>query len=322
MNSPAADFIRTLLKETLQISGRLFRIMIPVLIAVKILQEMGGIVLFGNLLSPVMRVVGLPGSMGLVWATTILSNIYAGMMVFASLAPGHSLTVAQVTVLVSMMLVAHSLPIELQIAQKAGVRLRFMAVLRIGGGFLFGMALFRIYQWGDWLQEPHQTIWSPPLKDPSLMAWGLGQLRDLAFILVVIMCLLLIMKILARIGITGILIRILNPVLKVLGIGPSASTITIIGMTLGLAYGGGLIIQEAVSGRIGKRDVLFSLTLMGLSHSLIEDTALAAILGGDLSGILWGRVVFALIVVFFLVRLISRLPTPTLERFFVRPPAP
>ena len=132
MKPALLEFFRQLLAETVQISLTLFRIMIPIIIAVKILQEFGAIAAVGKVLSPVMRIVGLPGSMGLVWATAILSNIYTGIIVFVSVSANESLTVAQTTVLATMMLVAHNLPIELRIAQKAGARLRFMGLLRMG----------------------------------------------------------------------------------------------------------------------------------------------------------------------------------------------
>jgi len=167
-----------------------------------------------------MRVVGLPGSMGLVWATTILTNLYAGVIVYSSLAAAESITVAQITVLGLMMLVAHNLPIELRITQKAGVRLRFMIDLRFGCAFLFGWILFRIYQWGGWLQGAHEAIWIPPLKDSSLPAWAFGQVRDLVFIFSSSWPCCCSSKILERIGITQIMVRILNPILRLLGIGP------------------------------------------------------------------------------------------------------
>jgi hypothetical protein len=316
------EFTKKLFMEAFEISGSLFRIMVPLIVVVKILQEIGGVAFLGNLLAPVMEIVGLPGSMGLVWATAIVVNIYAGVIVFISLTAGIPLTVAQTTVLALMMLVAHNLPIELRITQKAGVRLRFMLLLRMCSAFLFGWVLFRIYQWGGWLQGLNAAKWIPRVEESSLATWAISQARELVLIFFIILALVLLMKILARIGITGIMIRFLNPILKLLGIGPSASTITIIGMTLGLAYGGGLIIKEAVSGRLDRRDVLFSLTLMALSHSLIEDTLIMTILGADFSGIVWGRILLSLLAVFFLVKLISRLPEPVLNRFIVRAPKP
>ncbi len=136
----------------------------------------------------------------------------------------------------------------------------------------------------------------------------------------IIMGLLLVLRILERIGITAIMTRLLAPVLRLLGIGSSACTLTIVGMTMGIAYGGGLIIRESVSGRVDRRDVLFSLALMGLCHSLFEDTLAVAVTGADFSGILAARMVFSLIVVYLLVKLISRLSEKTINLFFLRPP--
>ncbi len=321
MGSAPVEFTRKLFAEAFQISWFLFRIMIPIVIIVKVAQEFGLVATLGGALSPAMHVVGLPGTMGLVWATTMLTNLYGGVIIFSSLGLGHTVTVAQTTVLAVMMLVAHNLPIELRIAQKAGVRLRYMAVLRVAGAFLFGWLLFRVYRWGGWLQAPNRADWLPPAKDPSIPVWALDRVRELVMIFVIILSLLLLMKILTRLRITELMVRVLSPVLRLLGIGPSACTITIVGMTLGIAYGGGMIVQEAVSGRASRRDVLFSLSLMGLCHSVIEDTLVMALIGSHVSGILWARLVFSLTVVFFLVKLISRISEANLERVFVRPPS-
>ncbi|MCE5335384.1 MAG: hypothetical protein LLG06_12445, partial [Desulfobacteraceae bacterium] len=61
MRSTHVEFLRNTLSDTIKICNPLFRIMIPVIIAVKVLQEAGGISVLGNLLSPVMQLVGLPG---------------------------------------------------------------------------------------------------------------------------------------------------------------------------------------------------------------------------------------------------------------------
>ena len=58
---------------------------------------------------------------------------------------------------------------------------------------------------------------------------------------------------------------------------------------------------------------------MGLSHGLIEDTMLMMLLGGHLTGILWGRLLFSLVVVYLIVKIVSRLPEPALDRYLFRP---
>ncbi|OPX22238.1 MAG: hypothetical protein B1H04_05335 [Planctomycetales bacterium 4484_123] len=97
-----------------------------------------------------MALVGLPGEMGLVWATALATNIYGAMVVFAPVAPGLALTVGQVTVLGTMILVAHGLPVELRIAQKAGPRLPFMLLLRVGGALLLGWLLYLLWSRTGW----------------------------------------------------------------------------------------------------------------------------------------------------------------------------
>ncbi len=317
MNRLAAG-ARGLLQEALKTSWTLFRIMVPVLILVRLLQQAGAVEWLGDLLGPAMRLVGLPGSMGLVWATAMLVNLYAAIVVFASLAPEAPLTVAQVTVLASMMMVAHGLLVELRIAQKAGPRLRVMAVLRLAGAFALGWSLNQIYTRGGFLQATNTPIFPAMPRDLSWPAWVLGQATNLCLIFLIILSLLFLMKVLKRVGITALLTRLLGPVLRMLGMSKDAAPITIGGMTLGLTFGGGLIIREAQSGRLSRRDVFFSLALMSLCHSLIEDTILMTALGAHPSGILLGRITFSLVVVFLLVKLLGAVSEDLFDRFFVR----
>jgi len=312
--------VASVVRQAVRISGELFKVMVPLVIAVKILKELGGVAYLGSALGPVMRCVGLPGQMGLVWATTLVVNIYGGIAVFLNLVQDHALSVAQITVLGTMMLVAHTLPVELRISQKAGVRLRFLLALRVGGAFLLGFCLDRIYRAGGWLQEPGVIAWKAKARDPSLAAWAWSQIVNLSMIFGIILVLLVLLKVLERLRINALLTRLLRPLLVLLGIGREAATITIVGMTLGLSYGGGLIIAEAKSGRLGKRDVVASLALMNLAHSLIEDTLLLLALGAALSGILWGRLIFSLLCVMLLARLTRALPDAALQRWFARPP--
>jgi len=307
-----------LLRQAAKTSYDLFKITVPVSIVIRVLMVLGVVDYLGAALGPVMRLVGLPGSMGLVWATAIVANIYGGMVAFAAIAPGADLTVAQATVLCTMMLVAHGLLTELRIAQKSGPRLRAMAVLRLAGAVAIGWLLNRAYTLGGFLQGPNALAWNPRPPDDSWAAWAVSQIKTLAVIFVIILVLLLALRLLDRVGVTGLLVRLLGPVLRVLGISKAAAPVTIIGMTMGMTYGGGLIIQEAKSGRLAKRDIFFSLALMGLCHSLIEDTLLMVALGAHTSGVLWARMAFALAVVFLLVRVLGRVPDRVFDRFLSR----
>ena len=310
--------IKDIARDAVQTTVTLLKIMIPVSVAVKIFQETGMIEAVGSALAPVMELVGLPGGYGLVWATAMITNIYGGMVVFFSLVTESPLTVAQVTVLGAMILVAHTLPVEVGIAREAGVQVWFTLLLRILGGFVLGGILHGIFTLGDIYDTPAVILWSPGVRDDSLLFWAVGQVKMYVMIFVIITFLLLLMRILKKTGVISRVNMLLEPVLHTLGIGKEAAPLAMIGLTMGLAYGGGLIIREAKSGFLGKRDVFLSLSLMGLSHSLIEDTLLMVAIGASLMGILVGRIVFTFVLMMLLIRCLRHVSTPVFDRFFVR----
>lgn len=314
-----SNIVGSLVRDAVKISLDLFKIMVPVIIVIKILQELGVIPYLAAPLGPAMKLVGLPAEMGLVWATAILNSPYAAIIVLLSLVKSTPITTAQATVLGTMMLVAHCLPVELRIAQKSGARLPFQAFLRLGGAYVLGWLLHVTYAHFGMFQGRTNILLRPDmqgrLEDEALTSWAAGQLADLFSIFVIILALLTLIRILQKLKVIDAMNRLLRPVLSHLGIGPRATTIAVIGLTLGISLGGGLIIHEVKSGSIDKKDVFHSLSLMGLSHSLIEDTLVMLLIGGHLSGLLFGRVAFTLVVIAVIVQISARLPAPFCDRF-------
>ncbi len=311
------DVRQTLLRAH-RISMTLFRLMIPVILVIRLLEEAGAIDGLSALLAPLMQGVGLPGESALVWATALLINLFGGMIVLASLWPEMSLSVAQVTVLASMMLLAHSLPVEARIAQRAGVNLGFTLVLRIGMALLLGLLLNLAFDDGGFLQQPAQLLWQPETVEPGWWPWIRDQAKNLAMIYGVILLLIVLLEVLQRTGVIAVFNRSLRPLLHGLGIGREAETLTLVGLTLGLSYGGALLIEEAEAGRVAPADVLYAISLLGLSHSLIEDTLLMLLIGANLIVILPLRLLFTLVVIFLMVRWLRRWPGHRL-RHLVRP---
>ena len=302
------DIAKELIRDAFTASLELFKIMVPILILVKILQELGLIAYLAWPLEPVMTLVGLPAEMGLVWASAIINNIYTGMIVLASLTGDTPLTTAQATVLAVLMLVAHGLPVECAIARKSGAKFLFQVVTRLAGAFVLAWLLHRIYSATGTLQTPAQMLFTVEAADPSITAWVIGQAKNMVSIMFIILGLLTLMRVLYAIKAIDLMNRILRPLLNFIGIGPKASAITVIGLTMGLSYGGGLIINEARNGNVSKEDIFYSLTLMGLCHSLIEDTLLLMLIGGHMSGIFWGRLIFAIIAMAGIVQIVRRMP--------------
>ncbi len=139
------SFFSIAIKEIYRINTSLFKVMIPAVIIVKILEELGAVKYLSLFLAPLMQLVGLPEEAAIVWAGTILTTTYTGMVLFFNAFQDNPLTVAQTTVLATMILMAHSLPIELAITRKAGLKLFYGLMLRVGTGLLAGFCLHHFY---------------------------------------------------------------------------------------------------------------------------------------------------------------------------------
>lgn len=297
--------IRAVLWETVRVYVTLLKVMVPALVAVKLLQEWGAIDGLGELLSPAMSMIGLPPSIGIVWATTLLTNVFTGVVIFFQVAGDIVLTVEQVTVLGTLMLIGHSIPVEGAVARRAGVPWWVTIALRIGGALLLGGLLHIIYSGYDLYQMPAQFVLQFEPTNNSLASWAFAQLNTLVLIFFIILALIVFLKVLSALGLDRILHIGLSPLLRVLGIGQAAANTTVIGVALGLSYGAGLLIRDLGKGVMNRRDSFLALCFLGLVHSLIEDTLLIMAIGADLSGILWARLLFSIVVVALLARLVN-----------------
>ena len=309
-----------IVRESMRIYWTLLRISVPLLIIIRLLDEhFNFIAHVGDWLSPLMSWVGLPGQAGIVWATAIFLQLYAAMLVLASLWTQLDLTAAQATILATMMLTAHALPVELRIVQKAGVKLRAMLAVRLGGALAIGMLLSAVYDVGDWLQYPAKLYFVPPPPTASWSAWFIGQAKNWALIYLVILALIIFIRILKASRAEHYLILALSPMLQKMGIGARATAITLIGITLGLSYGGALLIDESRRGDINRRDMLCVLTLLCLCHSLLEDTAAMLLVGAHISGVFFARILFTLLFMIIFAQAVKHMSDPALNRWLLIP---
>ncbi|MDQ7735485.1 hypothetical protein QT231_22515 [Halomonas sp. SpR1] len=297
------DGLCSVLKDALRVYVTLLKILIPALLIVKGLELLGVVDWLGTLLAPLMNVLGLPEQLGVVWAAALFTNLYTAIAVFFQVAGDMSLSVEQVTVLGALMLVGHSIPVEGAVAKRAGVPWWATLALRVGGALLFAWLLHCFYSTFGLLQAPVELIWQPSLSsEPTLSGWAVAQLETLALIFVIILALIVLLKLLRKLGLERWIHLVLLPLLKLLGIGRSAANVTVIGFTLGLSYGAGLLIRDVQNGVLSKRDSTLALCFLGLCHSVIEDTLLILMLGADVAGILWARLLFAVVVVAIIAR--------------------
>ena len=211
-----------------------FKIMVPVSVIIKILQELDLIRYIGEALSFLMYSLNLPGEMGLVWASAMLSNIYGGVLTFVSLPLDPPLNVAQITTLASLVLFAHTFLIEIPICVKAGCRFLPIFLIRFAGAYIFAFIVAQSCFAGSWCQTPTDAFTLPVAPDEGLWTWIAGELKKYAVISLVVLALVVLLEIMDRLGITRMLERIMSPLVKLIGISPKVMPITLIGMTLHL----------------------------------------------------------------------------------------
>ncbi len=308
--SPWLAHLRSLVIDALPVYLQLLKVLIPAIVVVKLLDMLGAIDVLGGLLSPVVSLVGLPDWAGVVWAATLLTNIFTGMVLFFELSGDTPMSVAQVTVLGALMLIGHSLPVEGAVAHRAGVPWSATITLRVGGALVLAAILHATYTAFDWLQEPARSLWVPEADQGNAGFWLLDQLKALGMIFIIILLLMGMLRLLHHLGAERLIHLALSPLLRTLGIGQSAANVTVIGVLLGLTYGAGLVIRDVETGTMTRRDSALALCFLGLLHSVIEDTLLVMALGAHLSGILWARLIFAVVVIALLARCLPRSGLP------------
>ena len=294
--------LKIILKRSFSIYLELLKLIVPITLIVKLLSELGFVEIIGSWIMPLMNLVGLPGEMGLVWATGLVTSPYGAVIAYSEISQNVPLTVAQVTVLSAMILIAHNLIVEITIGKKIGVSITFQLILRFASAFLFGFLLNKIYQFLPVYNQPAISIWNSSTGNETIFSWILSTLENYAMMFLIMTSLLTILHLLEKLNLLEWLYTIFEPFLNFFGMSKKAAPITIIGMTLGLSVGGGLIIEETRNGNLTRNDIFLVLSLMCLLHSLFEDTIVMTTIGASLSGILIGRLIFTFVIFYFISR--------------------
>ena len=168
-------FFKDSFSEIKDICIPLYKILIPFIFIIKILEEIGIVKIISNLFEPMVQLLGLPAELGIVWVTAIIINVYAAIILFINIVPSLDLTIAQVTVLTLIILIAHNILVESAISRAAGVSFFYAAFLRIGIAFLAGFILYRIYFYFGFLQEKFSLVLEQRVIATDYYSWILGQ---------------------------------------------------------------------------------------------------------------------------------------------------
>ncbi|MBC9246839.1 nucleoside recognition protein [Paracoccus sp. 11-3] len=300
--------IRRSTAEIFSIWWELARIIAPVAITVEFLMRTGVIAAIAPAFAPLMGFYGLPPELALALLAGVLIGIWNAAVLLFLLVPMDYLSVADVTVFSALILFVHALPIEQQIIRRTGTGMLASTLLRIAGGLIYAAILRVLFDATGWLSQPVAPAWQPVADSSGWAGFLIGLAETLAMMFVILVALMLLMALLQRLGIMALIHRLLTPLMRLVGIRGKAVNLTVIGLLLGISYGGGLLIREARSGQIAPRQVFLSCTFMGFAHSMIEDTLVVMALGADAFSVLAGRMVFAMIATALVAAVLTKLP--------------
>jgi hypothetical protein len=290
------DLLHRSLIKSIRVSWTILVIMVPVSLAVTILQYTGWLERIAWFLSPAMKLISLPPEASFALIAGALINIYAGIAVMGTL----GLSLWDVNIIAVMMLICHNLIVESAVQSKTGVSGLRMTVFRIAAAFLMGLCLSLI------LPEGFKHVGAGMGEAVSSAQQGLAGVLVLWItqtsvltvkVILIIAAINLVIDLMRFYRAFDPVITLLRPLTFVHGLPKKASFMWMAGILFGLAYGSGVLIAEAQTGKVDK-DALVRINLsLGISHSLIEDTLLFVAIGASLFWVLIPRMVAAAVMV-------------------------
>ena len=287
-------FVKKLFQEIKDVIIPLYKILFPFIFIIKFLEIVGAVGLIAKAFEPFMSLIGLPAAFGIIWVTALVVNIYAALILLVNLLPFIDVSVAQITILTVAMLLCHNLVVESAISRSAGISFLFTVIFRLISAFFACWILNIIYTYFNYLNQPFVTSFTIEPPQAGLLFWLKDQSLYLFYIFIIVVILVTLLEILKFIGVENFLKKILIPPLRFFGISDSAMNIIIVGMTMGLQFGGGILIKEVNSAKIDKQSVFLSILMVNLVHAIFEDTLLMLAVGGHYSGVIFARIIFGL----------------------------
>ena len=307
--------------DAFRVYRMLLMIIVPISIGVECLARLGVIAFVSPVFAPLMGLFGLPPELGLAFLTALLVGLWAGIALLFTLVPLDTLSTADVTVFSALILFAHALPIEQKIIAQVGPRFLFTTCLRFAGGMLYALVLYHLLRLTGWRQAPVEPAWIPLTEGQSWDGFLLSLLEAMAWMGVILLGLFWLLALLRELRIIDLLLRVIAPILRLCGIHPEAAPLTTVGLLLGISYGAGPLVTEARTGAIAPRQIVLSCVFMGFAHSMIEDTILVIAIGADVTSVLVGRFIFAIVATAAIAAILNRIPDRIFWSHVFRQPA-
>jgi spore maturation protein SpmB len=305
LNSPMVSFFQRLgqaaystVRPALSTIVFLLYIMIPVSLAMLILENSGLLYYVARFLDPFMHLLGLPGTAALAFLSAVFLNIYSAIAVIKTL----RLSGREVVILAVMCLIAHNFFVECTVMKKTGSSLFKMVLLRLFFAFLTAWVLHIILPpvVGTAIAGA-APLFPPPLglnleTLPGILKhWVQDSGQLIIKIILIIFTLMFIQKVMDVFGIMKLLAKIFTPFMGIFGLPSNTGYSWIVAYVVGIVYGSGILMEQVHSGAVSRREADLFNHHVGISHSHIEDTLLfVTALGTPLAWVALPRLAAAL----------------------------
>lgn len=277
---------------TLKSAKWLLKLMIPISLAVALLQHFGVIEWIAQYLNPVFQYMGLPGSSAVIFITGATAGTYAGVAAMMSI----PLTLRQATILCLMIALCHALPMECAVCKKTGSSFFKMGIIRIIMAFICAYYLNIVLP-----EMPEAYAYIGAAADSSLQEvlyiWFLSQMKMIVMVFGIIYSLMVIQRLIEAYNLLPKLSEFFAPLMHIFGLSRQATYMWLVGNVLGLSYGSAVMLELEEKGVITREeanDVNYHLIM---NHSMLEDTIVFAVTGISALWIISTRVLFAMLLV-------------------------
>nr|WP_285876835.1 nucleoside recognition domain-containing protein [Fictibacillus phosphorivorans] len=271
------------------------KIIFPVTLIITLLSHTPVLDWLISAIAPAMKWIGLPGEAAIPLVLGNFLNLYAGIGGILTL---DTLTVQDVFILAVMLSFSHNLFIESGVAASVGIKLWVILLVRVG------LALFSAFMinllWDGGTEKAQYGFISKPEATPNgwgeimLTALEKASLGILQLALIVIP-LMIIMQYLKDKGWLNKFSNWMAPAMKLLGMKENTSMTMAAGLTIGLAYGAGVMMQAAKEDGVSKKDLYLAFIFLVSCHAVVEDTLVFVPLGIPVLPLLIIRVVTAVV---------------------------
>lgn len=282
------------LKEGCQLSWTLGKIVFPITIAITILQYTKVLSWFTNLVAPLMQLIGLPGEAAMPLVIGNALNLYAAIGAIVSF----DFTVKEVFIMAMMLSFSHNLFIESAVASRVGVSWWLISGIRIVLALVAAFIINLVWTGGSESAQ-YGLIAS---NDVVLSGWGEIFLHGLKTAIIavvqlslVILPLMLVMQFFRELGWMTSLSKAFAPFTRFLGMKENTSFTLVTGLTIGLAFGAGVMIQAVKEDGVSKKDMLLALIFLVTCHAVVEDTVIFIPLGIPVWPLLVIRLIMAIV---------------------------